>query len=117
MSEQPMTDAEIIAGMLKVLPDHRRWCKDAYETQFGRHCLLGAYVKVTGEHQSTRGTLAPALQRIARIAREQYPERMPAWLPDDGYAITCFNDDDRTRFTDIRLVLEKAAACEEMQEE
>ena len=116
--------------MLEVLPDESAWAKGALLRQlriqrvgvedevYATMCLLGAYGKATRDdvwyYHRNMGDGDEYLTRVARIAREQFPERFNPGFPWDRYdvviVIVSFNDHDDTSYPDVRLVLEKAAA-------
>lgn len=76
-------------------------------------CLIGgvryAYFGETFNRTAPKNTLAevnPMTDRLSRIIREQFPERVHAPF----YTIPDFNDDNRTGIEDVRLVVGKALA-------
>ena len=112
-----MTEAEVIEGMLELLNSPERWCKDLlYDTHADSYCLMGAMHKVmTGRHQW------PQFRYVAdEPERKVYKEvigLIAAAIPDSdvsgGYDdhecdIVQFNNDRRTEYEDVRLVLKEA---------
>jgi hypothetical protein len=108
-----ITVAEIAEQILTVMPEER-WIKGKFGeiNDMGWDvCVLGAYDlvmygwplmslsggKTTEEH--------PFLQKLIEVIQEQFPER--AW---EANTIWHFNDDARTTYDDVRLVLEKIRA-------
>lgn len=113
-----MTDYATL--MLDQLPNYRRWVKGLPNTRNGsRRCLLGAMNKVD-ENPGMAVQRAEYEKRLLRVIQEQYPNRRYCYrrLCQGEYGCGCgsdirisrFNDDDLTRFADIRRVLEKTAA-------
>lgn len=121
MGRTTVSDGNVAEEMLRVLPNHRSWVSGRLAARH-RRCLVGARLKVAGlvQVQVDGATLAwldhdPYLLLLTRIIREQFPER--AYPERTGLAgetpvqkVISFNDWESTHFTDIRLVLEKAAA-------
>lgn len=108
--------------MLRILPSHRSWTRDQLMAGTRRRCLAGARLRTQGflgflrEGECNLAPLNhdPYTQLLARIIREQFPER--AWRDLSGQTretpvrhVISFNDHPNTRFADVRMVLEKAA--------
>ena len=98
------------------------WTQHAYRWG-GQMCLVGALGNFLygldydqrfsfQEERALEGD--PATQLLAKIIREQYPERVhPLDMSSDVSSIIDFNDDELTTYTDIERVLEKMAAAQE----
>lgn len=90
-----MTISTEILSLLKT----RGWVQQAASQIEGPNCLLGALAAYSIPYRHDTSA------RWRRIIKEQYPERHYEY-------VSSFNDDPRTTFADIRLVLEKAAVEE-----
>lgn len=98
------TPQEVAAAILDLIPNYRRWMKNE-EAKRNRHCLVGAvaYLRLEPQVEQSFGN------RLCQVIRDQYPERFASsshWATE----AVIFNDHDRTRYGDVRLVLEKIAA-------
>jgi hypothetical protein len=112
---------DIAEAMLDLLPHHRTW---AHGRLFAgnRRCLLGARlsigerVELLEDYDVNELDCDPYTQIMARVILDQFPERA-GFIRADGtvtahMVVISFNDDVATRFTDVRMILEKtAAAC------
>lgn len=125
ITDEIRRDAERV---LALLPSARQWLKGEYQnTTRGRRCLWQAACDINeGEQQiklGGRNRNAPddLVEALTEVIREQYAERM--YYPfgestsveqDDelvpGQVITWFNDNRKTRYADVRKVLEKVIA-------
>ena len=109
-----MDAAEVAERMMEILPDSRHWTKGNLR-KYGRLCLWGARAVAAGI-VIRAGMTEEDIERllgddeymiaVADVILENYPDRH-----DPHYqVIVGFNDHDDTRFTDVRAILEKAAA-------
>jgi len=105
--EAAVTVQETAAGVLDIIPNHRRWAKNHEESFNGtRHCILGALV-----HMDVSDLLIGRFQKkMGLVLKAEYPEKCQRWYEDGVYLITQFNDDDDIRYADVRRVLEKMRA-------
>lgn len=112
-------EENIAQEMLRVLSTHRTWTSGRLQAG-PRRCLLGARLRADGVmRMSSSETNLAYLNHdlytllLARIICEQFPERIHPLagetLETPVKKIMSFNDWESTRFTDIRMVLEKAA--------
>ena len=86
-------------------PNGEKWMKGLLKDG-DRACLLGALVACGVEQEST----TPEYLAIGKAIQEQFPDRYPG-EPHLPY----FNDDDKTTFDDVRVVMQKGAvALDEM---
>lgn len=81
------------------------WCKGSFHDMTGAYCIRGAghQCRITSGH--------PYLLAVGEVAREQFPERIPADLATDRFTsndVVRFNDHPDTTFADVEAVLEKA---------
>jgi len=113
---------DVAQAMLDLLPNYRTWAHGRLIAG-PRVCLLGARLRIGGHEELTEDETVDHLdwdeytQLLARTITEQFPER-GAFRADGTVSphqsVICFNDHERTRFTDVRMVLEKtAASCAE----
>lgn len=103
--------------MLRILSGHRSWTRAQLMSITGRRCLLGARLRSKGDlcflpmgTNIAHLNHDPYMKLLARIIREQFPERVICDADAVVKQVIYFNDHPGTRFTDVRLVLEKAAA-------
>ena len=105
-------EENIAQEMLRILPNDRAWARNRLVAG-SRHCLLGARLRAEGAVVTNDDDVShldddPYTQMLARIITEQFPDGIVRGKPT-GMIVT-FNDVEETRFTDVRMVLEKAAA-------
>lgn len=86
------------------------WCKGDLRNEDGAHCISGALFEVSP------GGVCPVFldagDKIVRAIRSQFPRWTPmirSQFPQWTRIIPLFNDDLRTSFSDVELVMEKAA--------
>ena len=111
--------------MLQLLSSHRTW-SHGFLFAGPHRCLMGARLVISGKNflvgyspfEGKRWALAmnddPYTVMLAGIIAEQFPERLTCLSGKAATApqeIIAFNDYYATRYTDIRLVLEKAAVA------
>lgn len=60
-SENPALES--IDAVLKLLASNRRWCKGAFSTRDGRHCLMGA-MQATNSHLLLKPVVLRAIKRV-----------------------------------------------------
>jgi hypothetical protein len=105
------TPQQVAAAILEVIPNYRRWLAGAEQARHGaRHCVTGAVKRLGLEEEEVAEDFA---DKFWQVATEQYPdryrreeERFPSW----ERKIIVVNDDEETRYDDIRLILEKIAS-------
>lgn len=78
------------------------WTKGASMNSRGEMCIGGACE--TGEVG-----FSPAIQAIATVIRDQFPERVRDAINPSMGIVVRFNDHPDTTFADVERVLEKAA--------
>ena len=112
----------VAEDMLRILSSHRTW-SHGFLFAGPRACLMGARLRVAGNgylagwSPADGGKAAFAMRTdpytvlLARIITEQFPERMHKAMITAPQKVIAFNDYYATRYTDIRLVLEKAAVA------
>lgn len=98
------------------IPSKDKWCKADVHLPSGRRCLLGAIANSQpGEfdvvvYNRAETQYREDVEAVWAVIREQYPDSWGLWDdrdPIDG--VWNFNDASSTEYSDVRLVVEKAA--------
>jgi len=107
------TTAENLRKAASLLRE-RGHCKNALEDDDGRLCMIGAWnLAVLGHSKSTPSRHGCA-DVIMDIVGEQFPDRVPNYIL---WSWATFNNHDDTTADDVIMVLEKAAARLEENDE
>ncbi len=101
---------------LERLQEGDAWCKGNIYDQ-GRRCLIGAIRNAQSAADDwkhyTEVEDDPIAPLVRNVIESQFPERSanvsPGTANEHSVALFHFNDDPRTTFDDVRVVLEKAA--------
>lgn len=123
--QQPQLSDSAVARMIlaQLGPNGEAWGKGSYNrARFNdltvEHCMLGGWreamlliSQLKGVPVSCYTRHHEALEKLARIIREQYPERVEE--VEEGHywnTIISFNDHGSTEWTDVHSVLQKLEA-------
>jgi hypothetical protein len=87
--------AQTLRQVLRLFDGGRKWTKGTFERN-GSYCLLGAVNRVTGTGERY-------IHDVKRALARHTPE---------GYGLMNFNDDEKTKFDDVRRLIQRTIrAC------